>query len=295
MELLYKNRSITSCLKAAYNFLLSNFKGIFHAVWLPVLLYSIFSAAFITLLLSNSQSDILGLRQHGIFIVVVLALGLVCAFTGIWVIARLMSFLNEMPRLWNLKRMLIVFFITLLAMVPLMAFWGGGIWFMFIRGSVESHFVIKIFILLVVTMLFSLLVMPMVYVNMKYLKEKDIHYLKSFTKNYKNGLRFIGFIFVAVIVTLLIALIITSVVLMPLYVLLIAKTSSLTGEAIGDPADLPGYFIFLVFGTMIVACVVMSLINIYEMLVCYFLYGSIEQKQTERLEAKEMVSVVKES
>lgn len=293
MELLYKNRSITSCLKAAYNFFLSNFKGIFHAVWLPVLLFSIFSAAFITLLISNSHSD-LPFRPYSVYVAVVVVLGLVSVFSGIWVMARLMSFLNEMPRLWNMKRMLVAFLVTLLAMVPLLAFLGVGIWFMFIRGSVESHFVLKILILLVGAILYSLLVLPMIYVNMKYLKEKEVSYFKSFIINYKKGFRYIGFIFMTTILTLLVALVITSIVLMPLYVLLIAKTESLWGETIGDPADLPGYFTWLVFVVLIVACIIVTLILIYEMLVCYFLYGAIEQKHTERLEAKEMVSVVKE-
>ena len=294
MEILYKNRSVTSCLKTAYNLLMSNFKGIFHAVWLPVLLLSVFTAAFITLLISDSQLDVFRLRQHGVYLVVMAVLGAICVFLAIWTMARLMSFLNELPRLWNLKRMSVVFIVTLLVITPLALFLVGGAWLMFFRGNTESHFLMKILLLLIVTLSFSLLILPMVYVNMKYLKEKDLHYLKSFTTNYKKGIRYVGFIFVASILKLLIALVITTVVLMPLYVLLIAKTISLNGEAIGDPADLPGHFIWLVFGAMVVACIVVSIILIYGTLVAYFTYGAIEQKQTERFEAKEMVKTVKE-
>ncbi|MBR5084974.1 MAG: hypothetical protein IKX33_10280 [Prevotella sp.] len=294
MEILYKNRSITSCLKAAYNLFLSNFKGIFHATWLPILLLSFFSAAFITLLVSKGHYDFSLLQHNSIYAVVLMALCLVCVFIGIWAMARLMSFLNEMPRIWNLKRMLIAFLVTLLAVAPLVFFLGGGIWLLFIHGDAERHFLMKILLLFVVTMLFSLLILPLIYVNMKYLKEKELNYLKSFTIIYKKGIRYVGFIFVASILTLLIAMVIISVVLMPLYVLLIAKTASISGEAMGDPSDLPGYFVWLVFGTMIVACIVMCLIFVYEMLVAYFIYGAIEQKQAERIEAKKFVSAVKE-
>ena len=293
MENLYKNRSVTSCLKAAYSFLMSNFKGIFHATWLPILLCSFFSAAFITLRVSESQIDGVGLR-HSMFVFAVAAIAFISVFMGIWAMSRLMSFLNEMPRIWNLKRMLMVFLATLLAIIPLVVFLGGGIWLLFVHGDASRHFVMKILLLLVVVMLFALLLLPMIYVNMKYLKEKNLIYHKSFTSIYKKGIRYVGFIFVALILTLLIALVITSVVLMPLYVLLIAKTASVTGEVIGDPTDLPGYFGWLVFGTMIVACIVMCLIIVYDMLVGYFIYGAIEQKQTERIEAKERVSAVKE-
>lgn len=294
MEILYKNRSITSCLKTAYNFFLSNLKGILHALWLPVLACSLFSAAFITLMISQDNVNTPFFQKPYIHVVLAVVFCFVSVFTGIWAVARLSSFLNEMPRRWNFKRMVVVFMASLLVLLPILFLLGGAGWLMFIYGDAGSNGLLKTVLLVGLTLLASLIVMPMIYVNMKYLNVKEVNYFKSFTTNYRKALSYVGFLFVANILTLLLAFVITSVILLPLYVLLIAKSKSHTGVAMGDPSDLPGYFIWLVYAAMVIACIVMWLIIIYEMLVCYFLYGSIEQKQAELKEAKELVMAVNE-
>lgn len=294
MEILYKNRSITSCLKTAYNFYMSNLKGILHALWLPVLLCGIFSAAFITLMISQDNSSIPFLQRPHLYVILVVVLCLASVITGIWAFARLSSFLNEMPRRWNFKRMSVVVMASLLVSLPILIFLVGGIWLMFIYGNAGSNVLIKTIFLVGVSLLALFLVVPMIYVNMKYLHVKEVNYLKAFSTNYRKAFRYVGFLFVTIILTLLLAFVITSVILLPLYVLLIAKSKSNAGVAMGDPADIPGYFIWLVYAAMVFACIVLWLIIIYEMLVCSFLYGSIEQKQAEMQEAKEMVSATNE-
>ncbi len=290
MELLYKNRSVTSCLKTAYNMFLSNFKGISHAMWLLALLNSILVAVLVTMLVADDNIAVFSHEHHAAYVGILAVVGIASILTGAWALARLMSFLNEKPRRWNLKRMMVAVIVTLLAAALLVAVMAFAVHLMFIQGDASSHVVIKTVVLVMIAVLLAVVVMPLIFINMRYMNDERKSYPKSFIEDYKTGMKNVGFLLVAAILSGLIATVIMAVVLMPIYVLFIAKAISSKGVDMGDPADMPEYLMWMVLGTMILAGIVVWLILIYETLVCYFLYGAVDQRQRERQESQSLVT-----
>jgi len=288
MELLYKNRSFSSCIMAAYNLLMNNFKGLVRCMWLPALLFSLFCAALVTLNVPNDKILAYGLEHPAVFIGGNVVLMLAVIGTSLWMLARLMSFLNEKTRKWNFARVTIVF----LNMLAVSLVFGAIVFvlmrLMFMSGDAESHFTTKMAVMVLVSFVMVMLTLPLVYVNMKYLNEDNVSYWKSFIANYKTGAKYIGMIFITLLLTAIISLLVTSVIQLPFYVLMMALGTSQFGVLYGDPAGLPASFPLLVFFTLLIVMLVSCILTVFEMLVMYFLYGSIEQKQRERQEVSKV-------
>ena len=168
----------------------------------------------------------------------------------------------------------------------------GHLWYlpsiMFTSGDAESHFTTKMAVMVLVSFVKVMLTLPLVYVNMKYLNEDNVSYWKSFIANYKTGAKYIGMIFITLLLTAIISLLVTSVIQLPFYVLMMALGTSQFGVLYGDPAGLPASFPLLVFFTLLIVMLVSCILTVFEMLVMYFLYGSIEQKQRERQEVSKV-------
>ena len=97
-EMLYKSRSFSSCILAAYQLMSKNLRNILKATWLPVLIYVFILASFLLINLPNEEVVALGIAHFALYIGVLASCLLGLIVTGIWALSRLMSILNEEPR-----------------------------------------------------------------------------------------------------------------------------------------------------------------------------------------------------
>ncbi len=283
-ELLYKSRSISSCIQAAYRLMSDNFSNIIRSTWLPVLLLSLMSGIFVTLNIPSPDIFTLGIAHQTSFLATFAISLLGMLFCGIWVASRLMSMLNERPRRWNFTRMLILILNCLAIGICLYAILFISMWMASkYTGGNLMHF-IKDNWLVVLGIYFVIILafLPLYYICMRYLCDEKANFWRDLPKTYMTGLRHLGFIFLITLLVYIIVAILILVISLPLIILQVANTASLLGEITGDPSGLPNYFIPLVGITTFVVTILVTYVYMYPLIVYFFMYGSIEKQNEER-------------
>ena len=281
-EFIYKSRSFSSCIQAAYKLLCENTRNILRCTWLPVLLLGILSGIFVTINMRDPRIEALVEAHTGWFLAffaISIPAILVCAF---WALARLMSMLNGQRRRWNVMRLLGIFAFEVIIVAVASALIWGGVWLLArhlgadIPTTLTDNWVVVLAALLVV----FLLSLPLNYVFMRYLIDEDANLL-SF-KAYRTGLRYLGFIFITYFITGIITGIITLIISIPLIILVTAHTYSIVGYLNGDPLGMPAHFIALHAATYAVTLILLWYVSMFVLLVTLFMYGSIEKQREER-------------
>jgi hypothetical protein len=111
---------------------------------------------------------------------------------------------------------------------------------------------------------------------------EPIHIRTHLWKSFKTGFRYWGFLFVTFFMMGLLLLCLYLVLFMPLGILHTAQSLSLTGIIMGDPSGLPSHIYILQFITSLATFFIFTFLLVWAVLVLYYAYGSIEQKETER-------------
>ena len=291
--MLYKSRSFSSCILAAYQLMSKNLWSILKATWLPVLLYSLILAFLLYINLPNEVVVAMGAAHFALYISMLAACLLGLIFTGIWAFSRLMSILNEEPRRWNFTRALLLT-LNLLVVYVVVAFVTVGLWWLAgnkLGHFFENHFWGSLLLLLAVIILICILLLPLYYVSMKYLNERGMRFWAHFMPSYRIGFRRVSFIFITLFITGLIVGILSCIVMIPYFTLTSAYYTSLMGHLMGDPSDLPGYFPLLYLVTSAVVYFLFWYVVAFMVIVIFFMYGSIEKRleeqRTEQLEAQQ--------
>ena len=282
-EMIYKSRSISSCINSAYKLLSDNLKNIVRSTWLPVLLMALFGGIFSVVNIPNPDILAAGIAHVdayiGIFVISILAM-ILCS---IWALSRLMSMLNEQSRRWNFLRVLL-FALYIFCLSAIIGFLVAGALILGnrITGGTPQQFLLDNWlVLLIASIVVILLMLPLNYIGMRYLYDKDARFWLDLPRTYKTGLRHLGFIFLTTLLASLIIGVIVLVVSIPLGILNIANLVSLSGLAIGDEAGLPRYFLPLLFVTTVLVTMVLWFAYVFEILVYLFMYGSIEKQEEE--------------
>lgn len=283
-ETLYKSRSFSSCIRAAYKLMGDNLKGIVRSTWLPVLILGISTSLLVTLNIPSPSILEFGIAHTALFFTLVGVAVFGMILCSVWAVSRLMSMLNEHPRWWNFKRVLIatlnftaIFIVTYGILIA--AFYFG------IRhtGGSPGHFLNDNYlVVLVVSLLFILALLPLSYIIMRYLYDHQATFWREFPRTYTTGLRHLGFIFLTTLLIGIIVGVVALLVYIPLFILHIANMMSLYGVEMGDPSGLPSYFLPLLFFTTLLVTMVAWYLYFFEVLTYLFMYGSIECQEEER-------------
>ncbi|MBO4659789.1 MAG: hypothetical protein J5637_09220 [Prevotella sp.] len=283
-EMLYKSRSFSSCILAAYQLMSKNLWSILKATWLPVLLNVLFLAFLMTINLPNEEVVALGAAHFALYIGVLAVCLLGFIVTDIWATSRLMSILNEEPRRWNFVRMVwltlnsIVITLAIGVVVVALAKLAGGWLAPYLQSHIWAFLALSFFILV----LACVLLLPLNYVFMKYLNERGMCFWRDFLSSYRIGLRRVSFIFITLFITVLIVMILACIVMLPYLTLTSAYYTSLMGHLLGDPSDLPSYFPVLYFITTAAVYFLIWYVGAFIVVVMFFMYGSIEKRLEEQ-------------
>ena len=283
-ELIYKSRSFSSCILAAYKLLSENMKSIIRCTWLPVVLLGLFGGVCMALNVHNEQIIQAGIAHTGIYIAAVLCSSIAIIACSLWATSRLMSLFNEEPRRWNfvriLKLWLNAFVICLIV--------GGVLALLFVAAvkilkcSPMMFIVDNWLAVLALVVIIGLLLLPLNYICMRYLFDRKARFWKDLPKTYLTGLRHLSFIFLTALICGIIVGIIALIIYLPLMILLTANTMSTIGMISGDPSGIPGYFPLLIGATACVVILLVWYVSAFQFITYLFMYGSIEKQREER-------------
>lgn len=280
-ESLNKSRSYTACISASHRMLFDNIRTIFKHTWLYALLLalsmSMMSMFYIKALIGGGYSS-------SSFICLVVSLLLVVCFQ-VGYTSRVLMLLNCQTMMWNVKRYLRLILLYLCVSFAVSAI-QWILMYLVIGGttSVPSDKMPVIMLLIACSSLFfACVLLPYVYVFMKYMMEPESKLSKLLFKVYKTGLRYWGFIFITLLLAFLCVAVCMFFVSIPMLVITMANTLSVMGVSyLGDSSGLPSYFDFLQYMIVAVSSFICLYINIFIIFVFYFMYGSIETREKER-------------
>ncbi len=277
-----KSRSYTACLSEAHRMLFDNIRSIFSRTWIYCLALALVSAAYLSLYIHAM------LYGSSTWLTVALcAVSLITLCAEIAYYARAMFVVNGQPMKWNIKRCTIltacyIAFCIVMAFVYASVFYGVT---MAKQPTTLYDMMPTFYILGGVSVVIYLLLLPFIYVGMKYLVETDSKLEKIIFKSYKTGLRHWGLIFTALFLATLCAIICAVLVSAPMFIVLAANSLSVYGvNFIGDPTGLPSYFTVIQFVVYALTFFIWAYINMFIIFVCYFLYGSITTREKEKNE-----------
>lgn len=281
MEGLYKRRNISECLGAAWTLMSTNLGRIVKALWLPTLVYALAEAIIAPLSLAFVKHSIL---NHSIIAdsVAITILTIIAIATMIVTYAKTIKLLNEQTFKHNMTRSLKSFLIAAIFFIVMFAIYMaiiGGASFIINNGKMSQTLgtIATVIISIVFAIIAFILYCPLNYVITKYMMEPETK-MKHFMKNYRTGMRSLGFIAGSILLCILLMGTIYNITALPAYIATLAATLSNNGIARGDAAGLPGYFPYICGLTTFVAAIVYLLLAVWYTLVSYYQYASIEAR-----------------
>lgn len=277
-----KSRSYISCLSEAHRMLFDNIRQIFSKTWIFVLVLSILSATYFSI---HIHAMLYGTNTALTTGICITAVATLCA--QVVYLARVMFLINGRPMIWNIKRCTnitacYIGFCFILTLIYAAITYG----IVLSKGSVTLAELLPVFYIFGgVSFVIMLIMLPFIYVGLKYIMEPDSKLRKIITKSYVTGLRYWGFIFIALLLATLCTSICGALVSIPTLIVMAANALSVFGvNYLGDPTGLPSYFTVIQFTVVTFSSFICLYINIFAIFVCYFLYGSIETKEKEKKE-----------
>lgn len=280
-ESLNKSRSYTACISASHRMLFDNIRTIFKHTWLYALLLalsmSMMSMFYIKALIGGGYSS-------SSFICLVVSLLLVVCFQ-VGYTSRVLMLLNCQTMMWNVKRYLRLILLYLCVSFAISAI-QWILMYLVIGGTTSvpsDKMPVTMLLIACSSLFFACVLLPYVYVFMKYMIEPESKLSKLLFKVYKTGLRYWGFIFITLLLAFLCVAVCMFFVSIPMLVITMANTLSVMGVSyLGDSSGLPSYFDFLQYMIVAVSSFICLYINIFIIFVFYFMYGSIETREKER-------------
>lgn len=292
-EEIYKSRSFLSCMNAAYKLIGDNLANIFRKLLLPIFALSICSATM-SIVQTRNMSDFASGSISAVSITIFYTALAAAIFCSIWMTARLFALLNGMPVRKNLARVSLAFAYNILIVAVISVIAALCVYCAYRYSGVGIQFFItnNWLVLLLAVLALCIFMLPLIYVNMHYINSPQASFWRDFPRMYATGLRHLGTLFITALLVGIILFVIFSIACMPLFILNTAQTTSLLGELIGDPSDLPGSFSLLMFFTCLMTSMFVNFVNVYPNVVYFLLYGSIEKQREEfRIETKGNIPV----
>lgn len=310
---LYKNRSYRSVISAGFGLYFTQFRLFFKASWIMALIYAAVFAALGTLCaikLPAITAEIMKqtLVQHqlltreiaeeylitgGIFIVLTLLYIVVEAFTFATVLNKLKEHQDTdkmtVPRRWFGVRTKLMgrtlkgyLFSLLVILIPVLVI--AGVIYVLLKYVALALITLEV-TALIATLFIVLLSFPLIYVAMKYILNKG-GYFSVFSKAYGTGLSHWGHIFTTCLIGGIIISILMGIFCLPAIVLTQANVMAQEGFLNGDPLGMPDYANLLTIVTFFLTGFVLVYLYMPLLLVCYYMYGSIERYEQEKNKLK---------
>lgn len=310
---LYKNRSYRSVISAGFGLYFTQFRLFFKASWIMALIYAAVFAALGTLCaikLPAITAEIMKqtLVQHqllareiaeeylitgGIFIVLTLLYIVVEAFTFATVLNKLKEHQDTdkmtVPRKWFSVRTKLMgrtlkgyLFSLLVILIPVLVI--AGVIYVLLKYVALAPITLEV-TALIATLFIVLLSFPLIYVAMKYILNKG-GYFSVFSKAYGTGLSHWGHIFTTCLIGGIIISILMGIFCLPAIVLTQANVMAQEGFLNGDPLGMPDYANLLTIVTFFLTGFVLVYLYMPLLLVCYYMYGSIERYEQEKNKLK---------
>ena len=297
-EELMKNRSYAKTIKAAWKAFIENFKTIFRHIWPYAIGLAFVSALYVlnTVKLTSNNIDIIALIT--LFFTFILLLLVSVVFAG-----RADMLINPKSFLWNIGRafklfvfegIVLILFGAILILIAYMCspdntkdlsalHQAGPSMQDIVLQQNETISAMKTgAIIMATSFAFTLLLLPFVYVSLKYIIDTETRILKIFWSGYKIGLRYWGYIFLTMLVTFIIVLFPSVLISLPTSLLNLAIHFNEAGVANGDPNAIPSYIGILTFITAFISYFLLAFISIFCLFIGYYVYGTIETRQQER-------------
>lgn len=310
---LYKNRSYRSVISAGFGLYFTQFRLFFKASWIMALIYAAVFAALGSLCaikLPAITAEIMKqtLVQHqlltreiaeeylitgGIFIVLTLLYIVVEAFTFATVLNKLKEHQDTdkmmVPRRWFGVRTKLMgrtlkgyLFSLLVILIPVLVI--AGVIYVLLKYVALAPITLEV-TALIATLFIVLLSFPLIYVAMKYILNKG-GYFSVFSKAYGTGLSHWGHIFTTCLIGGIIISILMGIFCLPAIVLTQANVMAQEGFLNGDPLGMPDYANLLTIVTFFLTGFVLVYLYMPLLLVCYYMYGSIERYEQEKNKLK---------
>ena len=310
---LYKNRSYRSVISAGFGLYFTQFRLFFKASWIMALIYAAVFAALGTLCaikLPAITAEIMKqtLVQHqlltreiaeeylitgGIFIVLTLLYIIVEAFTFATILNKLKEHQDTdkmmVPRRWFGVRTKLMgrtlkgyLFSLLVILIPVLVI--AGVIYVLLKYVALAPITLEV-TALIATLSIVLLSFPLIYVAMKYILNKG-GYFSVFSKAYGTGLSHWGHIFTTCLIGGIIISILMGIFCLPAIVLTQANVMAQEGFLNGDPLGMPDYANLLTIVTFFLTGFVLVYLYMPLLLVCYYMYGSIERYEQEKNKLK---------
>ena len=300
-EELIKSRGYRATIKAAYNLFTDNYKVILKHIWPYALALAVILGFFIL-----NQFKTYGQVPSLTDMLVSGALMLFTIVAEIVFYGRTMMLFNGQSFTWNILRalkatlwMILLVVVFTLIIIGISAAFGS-----FSTGTADSAtgipqtdpmiqmqqqqtiFAKNMMIAMLAMTILSLLLLPIVYVYIKYFVETDTHFHKILFKNLKTGMKHWGYIFLTLLVVSICISVIGLIISLPLIILFTAYGFSIQGVMQGDEAGIPGYFTPLAYGVSLVSYFIYAIMILFSLFVAYYIYGSIEAKEQEKRNLK---------
>lgn len=258
---LYKDRSYSSCIHAAYELLSNNFTTIFKKTWIVVLLYSIIFA--------------LTPLTNGIFSTTAIMVALFVSKCLIDTI--ILSLLNNKNYKTNFKAIVQValFNLVLFVLFASLFVYANDFILLKVKSMASNLHLVIIFELLTIIVFIH---QPLMYSNMKYLVQGDKKYPTIIKQNYKYGWKYLGFTSAVLILISIISIAIFLFIAMPLMISAITNQQNTIGVIMGDANGLPSYYNLLNFTICAIATFFANYLAVWWMFVMYYVYGNIEAR-----------------
>ena len=235
---LFKNRSITACMKASYDLISDNFTSLLKKTWWAVLIYAFFTALTLYFRIPNKA-----LHDWGV----------------------------NSPMASFILQTLIYSALFLSSFLP-----GAALWtWINKKGFAKNllHFSVLSLLCQVFSLLLIIGALPFAHVIPAYMLKEKGEKLSPW-QAYKQGLRHIGSLFSMGFLSCIMLLTLSFILIIPTLILAWAQVSSQLGALNGDPTGVPGYFSILLMVTLVATLFVLIYLCAWMYISYAYLYGA---------------------
>lgn len=277
---IFKTRSCSGCLSAAFNIYSNNFTKVFRATWVWALACSILCGITVFAHIPTWAAG--GPMANLVFpalVLVLICIGMIVINTRM--ISGIVTMMNEAPLKSTFYKLLrinvFILATTIIASIIITSITVGIASIGFFKSAsplVNTLAIVGSAIILFVFQVIALL--PFIHSGTRYIFYKDTKFKDIFGSVYHIGFRRLGFIFSLVFVTCLICFTLGLFLCIPACITNFASNIDSIGVAEGDISGLPSYFSWLNCLSNTIMAFVIQYIFIWIVLSFFYAFGSIE-------------------
>lgn len=271
---LYKNRGYAKCISCGYHAMIDNYKSIFSYTWKSALAYCL--VLFVALAITDGfmiPADATGWVVWSFMLVAV-------TLSHYYLFAHIVNIFTQQGKLTVFKKLLelLVWGVVISALLTMVMFLTAAFSY---SSQYNTEIVLGVFA--VISLLLLIFGIPFGYLAVKFVVEDDRHFFSVIGSNFSKGFSHWGLIFVTFILSVFFVTLASIVVALPLYILVIAKLLSEGGVSMGDASGMPAYFPYIYSITSAIVSAILVYFNSSIFATLYYTYGSIEQRENERI------------